>query len=447
MRASSSQPIDVVRDQTVQTLQDRPASPASSQTPREQPTHAPPALQRAVYIVSLFPSWSETFIVREVGTLIDSGVDVRIISLKRPSQDLVQSDAAVLLDRVRHPGTVLHSLGGTLAILARNPRSVVGSFATVIAQLWRQPVVLLKSLFALLRGLEQAAWLREFDPQVIHSHWATYPSTAAWALGRALDKPFSFTCHAHDIFVEHQMLARKIEDAALAVTISRYNVEWLRTHATPLAEHKLKVVHCGVDLDKTSWQPGGREPHSLLAVGRLDPVKGFASLIQALALLHKRGLPFDCRIVGSGPLEAELRRLADDLGVSNRIEFSGAQPQAMVRAWMNSATLFVLPSEVAADGNRDGIPVALMEAMASGCPVISTRVSGIPELIEDDLQGLLVDEREPVALADALQRLLEDASLRERLALAARRHVEREFDARTEATRLRGFMEQLVDVG
>lgn len=422
-------------------------SPLPSLQPAEV-SHAGAAarLQRVVYIVSLFPSWSETFIVREVATLVENGVDVRIISLKRPSQDLVQSDAAALLGRVRHPGTLLQTLAGTLAAFARNPRSVAGSFATVVAGLWRQPVALLKSLFALMRGLEQAAWLRGFDPQVIHSHWATYPSTAAWALGRALGKPFSFTCHAHDIFVEHQLLARKIEDASLAVTISRYNVGWLHMHATPQAEHKLKVIHCGVDMDKTPWQRADREPGMLLAVGRLDPVKGFATLVEALALLDKRGVAFTCRIAGSGPLEADLRQLALDRGVSARIEFAGAQPQHVVRAWMDSATLFVLPSEVAEDGNRDGIPVALMEAMASGCPVLSTRVSGIPELIGDGVQGLLVNEREPAALADAIQRLLEDDNLRERLAIAARLHVEREFDARIEAGRLQGFMEQLVDV-
>ena len=405
------------------------------------------SLRRVVYIVSLFPSWSETFIVREVATLVENGVDVRIISLKRPSQDLVQSDAAALLGRVRHPGTLLQTLKGTLGAFARNPRSVAGSFATVVAGLWRQPTVLLKSLFALMRGLEQAAWLRGFDPQVIHSHWATYPSTAAWALGRALDKPFSFTCHAHDIFVEHQLLVRKIEDAALAVTISHYNVAWLRTYATPLAERKLKVIHCGVDMDKAPWHRAEREPGTILAVGRLDPVKGFPTLVEALALLEQRGVAFSCRIAGSGPLEQELRQLAQDRGISARIEFAGAQPQHVVRAWMDSATLFVLPSEVAADGNRDGIPVALMEAMASGCPVVSTRVSGIPELVGDGVQGLLVDERQPAALADALQRLLEDDALRERLAIAARLHVEREFDARIEARRLQGFMEQLVDAG
>jgi glycosyltransferase involved in cell wall biosynthesis len=126
------------------------------------------------------------------------------------------------------------------------------------------------------------------------------------------------------------------------------------------------------------------------------------------------------------------------------IDFAGAQTQEVVRGSMNSATLFVLPSQVAEDGNRDGIPVALMEAMASGCPVVSTRVSGIPELIEDSRDGILVSERDPAALADAIQRLLEEPELRTRLAARARVRIEHAFDARKEATRLHGYMTEVA---
>jgi glycosyltransferase involved in cell wall biosynthesis len=409
--------------------------------------NAPPPLRRAVYVVSLFPCWSETFIVREIAALIENGVDVRIVSLKKPSETLVQSDAAALLDRVRHPQSALHAVGGALHALLRSPGAVLGSFFAILVDGWRQPGVAAKSLGAWLRGLEHAAWLRAFDPQIVHAHWATYPSTAAWTLGRVLRRPFSFTCHAHDIFIERQLIARKIRDAALAVTISRFNIAWLSARATPLAGRKLKIVHCGVDMAKNQWNPHGRDGHSILTVGRLDPIKGFATLIEALALLKARGVEFRCRLLGSGPLDAELRALAHARGVADRIEFTGAQPQDTVRGWMNEAALFVLPSEVAEDGNRDGIPVALMEAMASGCPVISTRVSGIPELIGDQREGLLVDERQPRALADAMQRLLEDAELRRQVTAGARAKIEREFDARKEGRRLQDYMEAVAHAG
>ncbi|MGH8075720.1 MAG: glycosyltransferase family 4 protein [Lysobacter sp.] len=406
----------------------------------------PPALKRIVYVVSLFPSLSETFIVREINTLIERGVDVQIISLKKPSKDLLQTDAATLLDRAHHPKAPARALVDVLRAFRLNPRAVLRALALILTDSWRRPDVALKSVVTLFRALEHVSWLQRFDPQLIHAHWATYPSTAAWALGCVLGRPFSFTCHAHDIFIEKQLLARKISEAALAVTISRHNVDWLCTHATPMAEHKLKVVHCGVDMERAPWQPFHRDPRTMLAVGRLDPVKGFETLIDAIALLQERGIELDCRLVGSGPMDPMLRRRAVERGVASRIEFTGPQTQERIRSWMSTATLFVLPSQVAADGNRDGIPVALMEAMASGCPVVSTRVSGIPELIEDDQDGVLVEQRDPAALADAIARLLESDDLRQRLATGARTRIENEFDARKEAGRLHELMAEATYV-
>ncbi|WP_057658911.1 glycosyltransferase family 4 protein [Pseudoxanthomonas dokdonensis] len=402
-------------------------------------------LKRVVYVVSLFPCWSETFIVREINALLENGVDVRIVSLKAPSEALVQSDAQALLPRVRHPRSLLHALSGACQALLHAPAATLSTLGQVIAGHWRSPAVLGKSLGAWLRGLEHYPWLKRFSPQIIHAHWATYPSTAAWALGKVLDLPFSFTCHAHDIFTERQLIARKIHDAALAVTISRFNVDWLSERETGAARDKLKVIHCGVDLDANTWQSEDRASNTILAVGRLDPIKGFATLIRALGLLKQAGQPFHCRLLGSGPLENELRQLSSSLGLDQQIEFSGAQPQAVVRQWMNEAALFVLPSEVAADGNRDGIPVALMEAMATGCPVISTRVSGIPELIDDQHDGLLVEPAQPQALADAMQRLLTDTTLRARVTRGARDRIERDFDARREARKLQDNMEAILD--
>ncbi len=406
----------------------------------------PADLKRIVYVVSLFPSLSETFIVREINALIERGVDVRIISLKKPSRELLQTDSAALLGRVRHPLAFAAGLREAWQAVRGNPRAVVRATLLILADSWRRPDVAIKSLATLFRALQQVPWLEDFDPQLIHAHWATYPSTAAWALGCVLGRPFSFTCHAHDIFIENQLLARKIRESALAVTISRHNVAWLCSHATPMAEHKLKVIHCGVDMDHAPWHALHRDKRMMLAVGRLDPVKGFETLIDAVALLQERGIDLECRLVGSGPLDPQLRRRAIARGVASRIEFAGAQTQERIRNWMSTATLFALPSQVAADGNRDGIPVALMEAMASGCPVVSTRVSGIPELIQDDEDGVLVEQRDPGALADAIERLLESSELRQRLATRARLRIENEFDARKEAGRLHALMTEAVDV-
>ena len=176
----------------------------------------PPPLRRVVYVVSLFPCWSETFIVREIGALVASGVDVRILSLKHPSEDLVHEDAAALLDRVYHPRPLAATLATFLAATVRQPRIMAGILLRILADGWRSPRVLSRSLAALLRGVGHIGWLRDFEPDLVHAHWATYPSTVAWALGRLLGRPFGFTCHAHDIFTERQLLLRKIEEAEAA---------------------------------------------------------------------------------------------------------------------------------------------------------------------------------------------------------------------------------------
>ncbi|MDN5781853.1 MAG: glycosyltransferase [Luteimonas sp.] len=394
-----------------------------------------------VYVVSLFPCWSETFIVREINALIESGVDVRVLSLKPATEALVHDDAAALLDRVRHPGNGLKAVGSQLRGMLRHPWILLHALANVIADGWRTPRTAAKSVAALLRGMEHVDWLRDFRPDFIHAHWATYPSTVAWALGRMLGRPFGFTCHAHDIFVERQMLTRKIEEASLAVTISRYNIDWLAANVTSCAAERLRLVHCGVDLSTFPWHDEGREPNTILAVGRLDPVKGFETLIDALAALHAGGIEFRCRLVGAGPLDATLRERARNHGIGALVEFTGARSQDDVRTWMRTSTVFAMPSRIGDDGDRDGIPVALMEAMASGCAAVGTRVSGIPELISDGIDGLLVEPRDPVALARALQRLLRDGTLRRRLSIRARERIERDFDSRKEAARLHLLMQ------
>ena len=406
--------------------------------PPEMSVTSPP--DRVLYLVSLFPCWSETFIVREIERFIERGVDVRILSLKPPTESLVQRRAESLMSRVIGPRAFLSELPVVVREVLRHPFRVLDVGVRLLAGLWRQPEALGKSSIAIWRALAALPSIRAFDPQWMHAHWATYPSTVAWALSRITGVPFSFTAHAHDIFVEDQLLARKLSEAALTATISRFNVDYLRPWGAEQAGDRLQVVHCGVDFDELPENLDARDETHIATVGRLDPIKGFDTLIPALGLLARRGVRFRCTVIGEGAQRASLEAQCRAEGLGAQVSLVGAKPQEFVRAALNDAAVFVMPSVKTPEGNQDGIPVALMEAMASGAAVVTTHVSGIPELVQDGRNGLLVPPGDVVALAEALRRVLQDAGLRRELGRAARISVAEGFDARREADRLLGHM-------
>ena len=397
---------------------------------------ATPRPMRILYVVSLFPCWSETFIVREMHALIERGADIAILSLKPATEKIVQERAAVLLDRVRHPRGALASILAFAWVFLRRPLVTSGFVLKLCAGLWNQPAVLFKTLSALCRAAGQYDWIRRFDPDLIHAPWATYPASVAWFLSRLLGKPFSFTSRAHDIFVEDHMMADKLAEANLAVTITRNNVRHMARWMREPGAVPIQVMHSALDLGETTFSRDGRLSNRLLSVGRLDPIKGFDVLLPALAMLRDRGVEFESLIIGEGSERASLEALRDSLGLTDRVTFVGARPQTEVRKAMTESTLMVMPCVVTPDGNADGIPNVLTEAMAAGLPVISTRVSGIPELIDDGISGRLVDQRDSAALADAIAALLADPRAGDAYAKAGRAKVEREFDVRIEAGRL-----------
>jgi glycosyltransferase involved in cell wall biosynthesis len=391
---------------------------------------------RIVYLVSLFPCWSETFIVREIRGLLEAGVDVRIVSLRHPSETFVQPEARAMLERVVYPPRGLRAVRQVLGELVRGGGPVLADTARAIWALRHDAPAAAKTALVAWRTLAIAPRLRAIAPAHLHAHWATYPSTAAMLLSRILEVPFSFTAHAHDIFVNDHLIGDKLARARFGVTISEFNVDWLRRIAPANAGAPLHVIHCGVPLEAFGFVETGRDRRTVLSVGRLDEIKGLHHLVDACARLAAEGIDWRCRIVGDGPLRGALAARIRAAGLQDRIELLGALDQAAVRTLVAGAGVFALPCVVARGGDRDGIPVALMEAMASGLPVVSTRVSGVPELIEDGANGLLVAPGDADGLAAAIARLLADEPLARRLARAARQTVEQGFDARKEAAKL-----------
>ena len=295
---------------------------------------------RVLYLVSLFPCWSETFIVREIHALMRQGVEVRIISLKPHSEPMVQPDAEILLDRVIYPpASLAGSLKAALPKVLGHPLQSVRELVPLVKSLWRKPDELVKSVVSWWRTLTMIDAVRAFDPQHLHAHWATYPSSAARILAGRIGRPWSFTGHAHDIFVHDQDLAGKLNQADFSVTISGYNQKQLAARMIPRNQSRLAVIHCGVLPADLPYTAAGREAAYIVGVGRLDPIKGFIHLVEACRLLKERGTAFTCDIIGDGPLRDTLQQAIDAAGLQAQVRLTGALPQQEVRTRINRATL------------------------------------------------------------------------------------------------------------
>jgi colanic acid/amylovoran biosynthesis glycosyltransferase len=315
------------------------------------------------------------------------------------------------------------------------PARIARVYGTVVREYAREPRVLPRALIATALATAHARRLRAAGIEHVHAHFATYPALAAWTARRLAGIPYSFTAHAHDLFVHQAMLARKAADARFVVAISDYNRRFLLDHGAPDST----VVHCGIDPARLPFRARRLPEHGpveALCVAGLRESKGHAVLLEALA---GAGPPLDrvrLALVGDGPLRHELERRAAALGLAERVRFAGGLPEPEVARRLAAADLFVLPSVIAPDGDMEGIPVALMEALAAGVPAIATRQSGIPELVRDGETGLLAPPGDVAGLRAALAAAIDDPDGAAARARAGRALVEREFDLAGSAARL-----------
>lgn len=396
---------------------------------------------KLAYVLKMYPRFSETFIVGEILAHEADGVDVEIFSLRPPADGRFHAALA----EVRAPVTYLDAgpskASDVWSALTNAVRDLPDAWdgpdgPAVLGELLRVPVR------DALQALELAVRIRRSGCTHLHAHFGSVATTVARLAARTAGVPYSFTAHAKDIFhddVDPDDLHRKMADAAAVVTVSDYNRSYLRAQYGPAADRVVRVYN-GLDLERFSYRAPSDRPPVIAAVGRLVEKKGFADLLHACAALVARGVTFRCRIVGDGALGPSLAARVAGLGLDDHVALLGARPQDEVRGIVQGAAVLAAPCVVAGDGNRDGLPTVLLEAMALGTPCVSTPVTGIPEVVRDGETGLLVPPHSPAALADALERLLQDAALRTRLARAARRLVEADFDVRRQSRRLRAHV-------
>ncbi|MEA2168519.1 MAG: hypothetical protein QOF76_1819 [Solirubrobacteraceae bacterium] len=392
---------------------------------------------RVAYVVSRFPVVTETFVVRELGAVdADPGVDIELFALFPPQQAFVHPSAERWVPRAHQPDPAA-AVRGSLWWLARAPHRVAGVVGAIVAGYWRSPKRLVKSLVTLPVALGHARRMRALGVDHIHAHFANFPALAAWICARLLGVPYSVTAHAHDIFVDQSNLGRLVDDAAFFVGITEYNRAFLTARSS--GRTPIEIVHCGVDTESLGYVERRLEPTGpvrAVCTASLQRQKGHLVLFDALAAPLPGLDRIQLRLIGSGPMEAALRERAAELGLGARVTFLGTLDEAGVAAELAAADLFVLPSVVAPDGQMEGLPVSLMEALAVGLPAIGTSLSGIPELLRRDATCLLATPGDADSLAAALASVLDDPDAAQRRAAAGRALIEDSFRIEVSGARL-----------
>jgi glycosyltransferase involved in cell wall biosynthesis len=399
---------------------------------------------RVGYVVKRYPRYSETFIVREILAHERAGLGIDIFAM-RPSNDGHFQD---LIARVKAPLRYLYFPAEGLL-----PESLAGATLTAV-HFWKVLVETAKVLPGIWNMLDEwkdqearnvyqalslAREAQKRNLRHLHAPFASDAATVARLAARFAGISFSFTARAKDIFherVRQEDLRAKLREASGVVTISDYHLAYLRQTYGPEAANVTRIYN-GLDLDEFPFSSPYNRPPLILAVGRLIEKKGFGDLIQACALLADRQIRFRCRVIGAGVLQTELQAQIEQLGLERLVELAGPLPQADVIHEMQQAAVLAAPCIVGKDGDRDGLPNVIQEALALGTPVISTDVTGIPEVVRDGETGLQVPQQDVPELATAMERLLLDSELRVHLASAGRRLIEAEFNIHANAARRR----------
>jgi colanic acid/amylovoran biosynthesis glycosyltransferase len=399
------------------------------------------------YVTQTFPALTQTFVYRETLALEGKGFDIMTCAIWKPDKDSLSRESRHLVDRSFYvfPISWFRFFMAHLYFLLTRPIKYIGTLLFVLTRKGERGKNRLRTLFHFSEAVYLALEVKKRHVVHVHAHFTINAATIALVLSRLLGISFSFT--AHNIFFTDRILLKdKVQEARFIVAISEFSKQFL-SRLVPGEQHKIHVVHCGLSLE--DFFPDAKPENDvplLLFVAQLAERKGAQVLVETCSILSERGVPFRCSMVGGGaePEVLCLRQLVERHALDGAVELAGAVPQERLKQYLQRADLFVLPCITASDGDMDGIPVSLMEAMAMEIPTVSTYVSGIPELIENEQSGLLVPEKDPEALADAIQRVLRDEKLRERLGKNGRCRVQAEFNIHKNVAQLVNLFERYL---
>jgi colanic acid/amylovoran biosynthesis glycosyltransferase len=398
---------------------------------------------QVAYVLLRFPRLTETFVANEICEIQHHGVRVHLFSLLEPRKGLVQPTSERLAKDVQYaPGLTSWRLWwAQLYFLTRSPLTYLALMAHLIRQPYPRPfgTLFFKRVLIFLKAASLAHQLKDTPVKLVHTHFAWLSGAASRIIAELLDLPFTVTVHAYDIFSRsNDLLCFTTSAAAQVIAISEFNRQAVLDACPAVKERAISVIHCGVDLERFSPSTLGEqlEPLSILSVGSLNHKKGHKYLIQACRKLKADGVSFCCTIIGGGPDEQALKKMVCEYALEDLVDLRGPRTQPEVLSAYAEHDVFVLACVVHSSGARDGIPVVLMEAMAMQMPVISTPVSGVPELVRHQETGWIVPERDAPAIAEAIKLLAADRPLRERLGRNGRALVENEFGIRGNAAQL-----------
>lgn len=387
---------------------------------------------RTAYILLWFPKPSETFVFSEVKNLFEAGVPLFVYTLYGKLEKNLSTDMLSYKGQVFRLG-VRWSILLPIFILywgAKAPRTTVSLLVTILFRRWRGLEKTAENGWACLSAFYLAYRFQQDKIEHIHAPWACGCATAAWVASRLTSIPFSFTMRAWDIYPPDSLICEKTDDALLIRSETQYNIDFLQKYTGARAD-KFYLTYNGVPMEHVAPRVVPlHPPYQLLAVGRLVGKKGYTFLLDACALLQQERIAFHLHIVGDGPLERELKDQCSKLGLDERLTFHGFCPYEAVPDFFRKSDIFMMPCVIDASGDRDGIPTVIMESLLHHVPVITTPVSGIPELIENRVTGLLVPEKNPQAIADAVCELIDKPQEARKMAEQGNQKVRQLFNAK-----------------